>query len=51
MNGMIGDWVGGFHGWCDRRWHGSVGFMDGVIGDGMGRWVSWMVWVSGSATA
>ena len=25
--------------------------MDGVNGDGVGRWVSWMAWVSGSAMA
>ena len=27
------------------------GVTDGVIGDGVGRWVSWMAWVSGSAMA
>ena len=42
----VGDWVGGFRGWC-----GSVGVMDGVIGDGVGWWVSWMAWVSGLAMA
>ena len=29
----------------------SVGFVDGVIGDGMGWWVSWMRWVSRSTMA
>ena len=27
-------WVSGFHGWCDRRWRGSVGWR-------------WLVWVDG----
>ena len=30
---------------------GLVGFVDGVIGDGVGWWVSWMGWVSGSTMA
>ena len=30
---------------------GSVGFVNGVIGDGVGLWVSWMGWVSGSTMA
>ena len=42
----VGDWVGGF-----RGWRGSVGVVDGVIGDGVGRWVSWMAWVNGSVMA
>ena len=42
----VGDWVGGFCGW-----HGSIGVMDGIIGDGVGRWVSWMAWLSGSVMA
>ena len=42
----------------DRRWRGSMGFVNGVLAigsvgfvDGVGRWVSWMAWVSGSAMA